>query len=152
MGSIVLKTLSILLGVFFIFVGLIKLTPLLNSEMHKEMRKSFVQYTKVFPVPLDAFGIKLTSKWYRRTVGGVELFCGLSLLLLPGLLKKAANIVLLILMLGAAYSHYAVGDRFERMAPALVFTFMLTCRLVVNWQVKRKEVMDAKKTKTTKSD
>ena len=41
-------------------------------------------------------------------------------------------------MIGAIYAHWAVDDKLERSAPALVFFFMLTCRLVVEWQVSRK--------------
>lgn len=37
MGSIVLKSLSILLGVFFIFVGITKLTPFISKELHKDL-------------------------------------------------------------------------------------------------------------------
>ena len=32
------------------------------------------------------------------------------------------------------YSHFAIDDPFERMAPTLVFFFMLVCRMVVDWQ------------------
>ena len=32
------------------------------------------------------------------------------------------------------YSHFAIDDQFERMAPTLVFFFMLVCRMVVDWQ------------------
>ena len=32
------------------------------------------------------------------------------------------------------YSHFAIEDLFERMAPTLVFFFMLVCRMVVDWQ------------------
>jgi hypothetical protein len=34
--------------------------------------------------------------------------------------KQGANIILVILMLMAVYSHYMVNDKFERIAPALV--------------------------------
>lgn len=37
MGSIVLKSLSVLLGVFFIFVGITKLSPLVSKELHKDL-------------------------------------------------------------------------------------------------------------------
>lgn len=37
MGSIVLKSLSILLGVFFVFVGITKLTPFISKELHKDL-------------------------------------------------------------------------------------------------------------------
>lgn len=39
----------------------------------------------------------------------------------------------------AVYSHYMVADKLERTAPALVFLFMLSGRLVVYYQLKRKE-------------
>ncbi|RXG63940.1 hypothetical protein Avbf_02074 [Armadillidium vulgare] len=48
----------------------------------------------------------------------------------------------------ASYNHYMVGDKFERVAPSLVFFFMLTCRLIVEYQIRRKEKED--KTALTK--
>lgn len=47
-------------------------------------------------------------------------------------------------MIGAIYLHWAVDDKLERSAPALVFFFMLTCRLVVEWQIQRQAKADAK--------
>jgi len=143
MTSIVLKTLSVLLGLFFIFVGIMKITPKLNKSMHTDIQKSFIQYAKVFPFA-KTFGFKVPSKWFRRTVGFLEAVSGFALVFLPGYFKEFANLVLLILMMGAAYSHHAIGDKFERMAPAIVFTFMLTCRLVVYLQVRCKDARDRK--------
>jgi len=40
--------------------------------------------------------------------------------LLIDAVKQGANIVLLIMMMMAVYSHYMVNDKFERIAPALV--------------------------------
>ena len=48
--------------------------------------------------------------------------------------KKAANIILLAAKVLNLYSHFAIDDAFERMAPTLVFFFMLVCRMVVDWQ------------------
>ncbi|KAK3884754.1 hypothetical protein Pcinc_010993 [Petrolisthes cinctipes] len=45
-------------------------------------------------------------------------------------------------MLFATYNHWMVGDKFERQAPSLVFFFMLSCRLIVEYQIQRKEKMD----------
>ena len=57
------------------------------------------------------------------------------LLLIPNRkVKKAANIILLGAKLLNLYSHFAIDDAFERMAPTLVFFFMLVCRMVVDWQ------------------
>lgn len=55
--------------------------------------------------------------------------------------KNAGNITLLALMLLAIYNHWMVNDvaSFERIGSALVFTFMLTGRLVVWYQISRRE-------------
>lgn len=37
MGSVVLKSLSILLGIFFIFVGTMKLTSIISKDLHKDL-------------------------------------------------------------------------------------------------------------------
>ena len=58
--------------------------------------------------------------------------------------KQVANVILLLLMLGAILLHWMVDDKLERSAPALVFFFMLTCRLVVEWQLQRQAKADAK--------
>merc|ERR1712079_866946 len=83
-------------------------------------------------------GVKVPSKWYRRGVGVIEILCGVVLLVVPNRkVKKAANIVLLLAKLLNLYSHFAIDDAFERMAPPLVFFFMLVCRMVVDWQYDR---------------
>ncbi|XP_058791829.1 novel acetylcholine receptor chaperone [Phymastichus coffea] len=143
MGSIVLKSLSILLGLFFVFVGTMKLTSHISKDLHKDLRKEYVKYAKVFPLA-STLDFKVPSKWYRRVVGSLEIVCGLAMALIPSYkIKNACNGVLLLLMVMAVYSHYMVNDKFERIAPALVFFFMLTGRLVIDWQLRRKEVQAA---------
>ena len=71
--------------------------------------------------------------------------------------KQVANFLLLSLMVGAIYLHWMVDDKLERSAPALVFFFMLTCRLVVEWQIQRQILAAAKQeanqeTKSTNAD
>ncbi len=46
--------------------------------------------------------------------------------------------ILFILTVLSVYSHFMVDEKFERTAPALVFFFMLSCRLVVEFQNERK--------------
>ncbi|XP_063701094.1 novel acetylcholine receptor chaperone [Culicoides brevitarsis] len=146
MTSVVLKSLSILLGLFFIFIGIIKLTPYISKDLHKDLRKHYVKYAKVFPIA-SFFDIKIPSKWYRRVIGGLEVVCGICLALIPHhKIKNAANITLLSLMLLAVYSHYMVNDPFERCGPALVFTFMLGGRLVIWYQTDRRERLAAQAT------
>ncbi|KAH8342585.1 hypothetical protein KR067_007506, partial [Drosophila pandora] len=136
-NTIVLKSLSVLLGLFFIFVGTLKLTPHISKDLYKDLRTEYVKYAKVFPLTA-LFGLKVPSKWYRRTVGILEIVCGLAMALIPyHKVKNAANITLLVLMLLGIYQHWMVSDPFERSGPALVFTFMLGGRLVVWYQTAR---------------
>ncbi|XP_073825568.1 novel acetylcholine receptor chaperone [Musca autumnalis] len=138
-NTIVLKSLSILLGLFFVFVGTLKLTPHISKDLYKDLRTEYVKYAKVFPITA-LFGVKIPSKWYRRSVGVLEIVCGLAMALIPyHKVKNAANITLLVLMLLGIYQHWMVSDPFERSGPALVFTFMLGGRLVVWYQTSRKE-------------
>ncbi|KAI4465251.1 spinal cord expression protein 4 [Holotrichia oblita] len=138
-SSIVLKSLSVLLGLFFIFVGFIKLSSYVSKDLHKDLRKEYVKYAKVFPFA-EMLDLKIPSKWYRRAVGSLEIICGLAMVIIPNhKIKNGANICLLILTLMAVYSHYMVADKLERTAPALVFLFMLSGRLVVYWQLNNKK-------------
>ncbi|XP_017768069.1 PREDICTED: transmembrane protein 35 [Nicrophorus vespilloides] len=139
MGSIVLKSLSVLLGLFFIFVGFIKLSSYVSKDLHKDLRKEYVKYAKVFPFS-EMLDFKVPSKWYRRTVGTLEIICGLAMAFIPNhKVRNCANVCLLLLTLMAVYSHYMVADKLERTAPALVFLFMLSGRLVVYWQISRRQ-------------
>lgn len=43
--------------------------------------------------------------------------------------------VLLIIMLGAIYTHYALSDKFDRMAPGIIFSLLLFTRLIISRHV-----------------
>ncbi|KAL1491705.1 hypothetical protein ABEB36_012263 [Hypothenemus hampei] len=137
MNSPVLKSLSVLLGLFFIFVGVIKISSIVSKELHKDLRKEYVKYAKVFPFS-ELLSFKVPSKWYRRTVGVLEIVFGAALAFYPNhKVKNGANMGLLMLTVMAMYSHYMVADQMERTAPAIVFFFLLCGRLVVFFQLKK---------------
>lgn len=140
MKSIVLLTLSLFLGTFFIFIGSLKVTQLIHREMHREIRRNFIQYARVFPLSEKTIGFKLTPKLYRLAIGYLEIVCGSLLVLLPNAwrLKNVSTGVLIASNLLSLYSHYKLNDKFERLAPSIVFALMLACRLVVYLQVKRR--------------
>jgi uncharacterized membrane protein YphA (DoxX/SURF4 family) len=140
-SSIVLTSLSVFLGLYFVFVGLLKVTPLINSEMNRETRRLFVRFAKVVPFA-SLLGIKVSPMHYRLFVGSLEILSGIILTVIPGRLKQVANVILILLTTLAIHSHYMIDDKFERIAPSIVFFFMLSCRLVVQWQLSR---MDKKK-------
>lgn len=39
-------------------------------------------------------------------------------------------------MLGAVYTHYALNDKLDRMAPGIIFSLLLTTRLIIYQQGK----------------
>ncbi|KAL7046448.1 hypothetical protein ACKWTF_002575 [Chironomus riparius] len=137
--SIVLKSLSILLGLFFLFTGFMKISPYISKELHRDLRKHYVKYAKAFPMA-SLFDIRVPSKWYRRIIGAIEVICGGLMAGFPShTVKNAANATLLCLMFLALYSQYMANDPFERLGPTLVFIFMLVGRLVIFFQIHRKE-------------
>ena len=75
MSALVIRSLNLLLGIFFIFLGFLKMTPNIIRELHKDLRSEYAKYAKVFPFA-KSLGYKVPSKWYRRGVGGVEICCG----------------------------------------------------------------------------
>mgnify|MGYP001345780442 FL=1 len=82
MSKIVLKSLSILLGAFFIFLGVLKISPKISKDLHKDCRTEYAKYAKVFPLA-KTLEFKVPSKWYRRSVGGLEILSGIIMMLIP---------------------------------------------------------------------
>ena len=86
--GLVIRSLNILLGLFFMFLGSLKITPNIIRDLHKDLRSEYAKYAKVgrlapagltlaqvFPFA-KSLGYKVPSKWYRRGVGGTEILCG----------------------------------------------------------------------------
>jgi len=131
MGSVVLTVLSVALGLFFVLAGSIKLSPIISQDLHQEMTKGFVKYAKVFPLQKQT-GYQPPADLYRKAVGITEVVCGLVLAFIPGGLKLLSNLILLVIMFGAGYTHYTVKDPLEKSAGAIVFTVLLLLRLILS--------------------
>jgi len=151
MGSIALTVLTLTLGMFFIFVGQFKLTPKFFPEIHEDMKREFGRVNKVFPL-YQTTGWRPFARNYRLAVGITEVVCGAILVLIPGRLKQLANVVLLTIMLGAVYTHYILHDKFDRMAPGLVFSLLLLTRLIIHRQVTQRETGLSAEKKAPKSE
>ncbi|KAK3097386.1 hypothetical protein FSP39_009167 [Pinctada imbricata] len=149
MASFVLKIISITLGLFFIFIGTLKLTPSVNKDLHKELRKAYIKSAKVFPF-VGVTGWKPNGNLYRKAVGGAEVVCGAILATIPGPLKEAANILMILLMVNDIYSHYALDDGLEKGSLSIVFLLLLTCRLIIYLQIKSRENEVIEKTEEIK--
>ncbi|XP_077139542.1 nicotinic acetylcholine receptor chaperone [Ranitomeya variabilis] len=129
--TVTIFALSAALGLFFVFMGTIKLTPKLSKDAYSEMKRAYKSYLKALP-GLKRLGI--TSVLLRKIVGSLELASGIVLTLVPGRPKDIANFVLLLLVLVVLFFHQLVGDPLKRYAHALVFGILLTCRLLVSRQ------------------
>jgi hypothetical protein len=56
-------------------------------------RKEYVKYAKVFPLS-EALDFKVPSKWYRRTIGTLEIICGLAMAFVPSSMYHLLNAML----------------------------------------------------------
>ena len=98
MSKIVLKSLSILLGSFFIFLGVLKITPRISKDLHKDLRTEYAKYAKVFPLA-KLLDFKLPSKWYRRVVGGLEIVAGFLMVMYINICKFLIDHTIIFLFL-----------------------------------------------------
>lgn len=114
--SIVLTALSIFLGSFFILMGILKLSPIISPEIHRELRRNFIHFAKLTPIWTTYFGWKIPARYYRIGWGTIESSAGFILIFIPfRRLKIIANIVLLLLTLFSILNHHSAGHRFDRM-------------------------------------
>ena len=61
-----------------------------------------------------------------------------------GKLKVLANVILLVMMGGAVYTHHALGDDIKHYTGALIFGLLLTCRLVIHMQTSARPADDVR--------
>ncbi|XP_059819189.1 novel acetylcholine receptor chaperone [Hypanus sabinus] len=126
--TLAVVVLSVALGLFFVFMGTVKLTPRLSRDAFSEMKRAYKEYAKALPV-LKKMGI--SSILLRKLIGTLEVTCGIVMTLVPGRPKDVANFILLLVVLAVLFFHQLVGDPLRRYAHALVFGILLTCRLLV---------------------
>ena len=66
-----------------------------------------------------------------------------------GCLRDVANMMLLVMMGGAAYSHYALNDSLDKMMPAVVCAALLMLRLITRKLVCSRDMSCQRKPPTT---
>jgi len=84
MASLALHLLTVILGVTFMFLGHIKLTPQFFPEYHSQIKNEFGQLNKEFPF-YQITGWRPYAKNYRIVLGVAETSAGCLLLLAGGL-------------------------------------------------------------------
>ena len=109
---------SITLGLFFVIVGALKMTPVISKDAYKEFVKQFRLYYKSTGFLINNFGsskfqIKLGSTFLRKWTGYSELFSGLVFMILPErnyvckIVKTSATICLAVVMFFNTFFHYS---------------------------------------------
>ncbi|XP_069827663.1 transmembrane protein 35B [Dendropsophus ebraccatus] len=126
--ALVFSAIRVLLGLFFGFSGVIKLTDQVSAEVHQHMKSQFVQFADVFP--LKDFGFKPDPYQYLQTVGLVELLAGLLLAFGPRILQEISNLVLCIIMIGAIYTLLVLKEPIAMCAPATVCLGLLLLLII----------------------
>ena len=85
--------------------------------------KEFRRYAEVFP--LNNFGITIQADLYRTIVGAVEVAAGSVLALGRDPWRNFSAVDLLVIMIGGAYTHFAVGDPVGALVPPVTLAVLL---------------------------
>ncbi|NXI62697.1 TM35B protein, partial [Anseranas semipalmata] len=112
----VFAALRVLLGLFFLLTGAVKLSDRLSADVHRHMQEQFVRFAEVFP--LRDFGLAPEPGPYLAAVGWVEAVAGLLLAFGPQLLQEISNFVLSVVMIGAIYTLLVLREPLAMWAPA----------------------------------
>ncbi len=80
MASLGLHLLTVVLGVIFVFLGHVKLTPQFFPEYHAQVKNEFGKLNKEFPL-FQVTGWRPYAKTYRIAVGAAEMSAGCLLIL-----------------------------------------------------------------------
>ncbi|NXV71201.1 TM35B protein, partial [Atlantisia rogersi] len=110
--------LRVLLGLFFLLTGAVKLSDLLSADLHRHMKAEFIRFAEVFP--LKDFGFVPEPGRYQEVVGWVEAVAGLLLAFGPQLLQEISNFILSVIMMGAIYTLLVLRESLAMCAPATV--------------------------------
>jgi len=78
--GLVLRFLTITLGVLFVFLGHLHLTPQFFPDIHEQIKTEYGKFNKEFPLHRQT-GWRPYAKNYRLAVGVAQLVSGIFLIL-----------------------------------------------------------------------
>ncbi|XP_075257272.1 putative acetylcholine receptor chaperone [Convolutriloba macropyga] len=131
------KMLSVILGLYFLIMGVNKLGPWFSQEMHKSLK---AQHKELFKGSFFKLVVQqklevpsMLPSVYRQMMAFNEAFCGLLLLMffLPLIVGNVANIMLLLQYLDYLCSNLYLGNKFDKSGSVAVFLILLVSRLVL---------------------
>ncbi|VDM22141.1 unnamed protein product [Hydatigera taeniaeformis] len=134
MSDVALKSISIIIGGFFILFGVLKVVPLFSTDLYRDVRGIFERSAKVFP--LQQFtGWRPKADSLRRFYGAVEMVCGVVLMVGQENIADLANMALIVLLFFVLFANWALGEGLKEASHAIVLGLVLTCRFVIRLQV-----------------
>jgi len=147
--------LSACLAFIFISFGIIKLTPYVSREVHKQVYREFVKYSQVHPAVM--FGYQIDPKKFMPQIGAIEVVCGTLMVIGPRIAKVLSCLVLSSVLVGGMYFIFMLGQPLQYLIGfavllllLLVRVNMLTTQPAADVVVTHKEVETKKKKKIAK--
>ncbi|VDO08977.1 unnamed protein product [Rodentolepis nana] len=139
MSDVALKSISVIIGVFFVLFGILKVVPLFSQDLLHELvnvhiRNMFERSAKVFPLQCIT-GWRPDADTLRHFYGAMEIVCGVVMMVGCENAADLANIVLTILLFFSLYASWALGEGLKEASHAIVLGLVLACRFVIRLQV-----------------
>ncbi|XP_065837880.1 transmembrane protein 35B-like [Oscarella lobularis] len=129
------QIIRVFLALAFFSAGTLKIVPSDLVPHAEEMRKEFVTFaTKSLP-----FGIEVNPDVYRLVVGITEFLSSVVLLFGSPSARRIVNAVLIIVMIGAVYTHIALQQPIASTVPAIVLGLLLILHYWLSKPEKSKE-------------
>lgn len=109
-------------AILYIYLGVCKISPILNKDLHSEFKSSFVGHAKVFP---GRFNIDLDANLYRFVFGVAEVVCGMLIIIGESVWAVYAVYILIASQTFISLSLYAQGEN-TKCIPSLVALCLVT--------------------------
>lgn len=113
-----------LLVIVFCTAGIVKITDKIAPEIHKQMRREFVELAKAHPMKVW-FGRSINPKLYCSTIGYIEVISALVLYGGTRRLKIASTVIMLLVMILVMQSLYWLGKPAVMFLPGALSVFLL---------------------------
>ena len=124
--GIINRVLTITIVLVFIMSGFMKLSSRFSYETHVHLQREFHRYASVFPT--YPIGYTPDPHNYRTIVGVSEILLSIVLLVGNKSMRRVTNHLLLLMMLGAFYTHCSLGDPVAKVIPPMVLIFLIAWR------------------------
>eukprot|EP00800_Vazella_pourtalesii_P005919 TRINITY_DN17140_c0_g1_i1.p1 TRINITY_DN17140_c0_g1~~TRINITY_DN17140_c0_g1_i1.p1 ORF type:complete len:182 (+),score=20.27 TRINITY_DN17140_c0_g1_i1:31-546(+) len=124
--TIVNRILTIIIVLVFTMSGFMKLSSRFSYETHVHLQREFHRYASVFPARV--IGYTPDPHNYRTVVAVSEIALAILLLMGTKFMRRVANHLLLLIMIGAFTTHCLLGDPVAKVIPPMVMVFLIAWR------------------------